>query len=519
MLDRTSEQQDAETVDRSLVLGIAWTAAMRWSSQFVSWVATFYAVRLLLPADYGLIAMAMLAIGLARMAQEFGLDAILVQDRSIVGDDQARLAGLLLLFGIGLFAIYALLAQPIAWFFEQPNLPGVVAALALVFIADALQVVPRAQLQRQLDFRRLGLANFVQVLVTQTALVACATAGLGYTSLVVNTLAGELAATLLLVWWSPFALRWPRGLRSLIGPLLQGWRVLASRVTYYASTNADQAIIGKLLGTEMLGLYSFATTLSTLTQQEIGSVVTKVVPSIFSEVQQRIDELRRYFLLLTELLALVSFPVVIGLACLADLFVALLFGPKWMGMVAPLQLLCIYSLVLTSQLIVVHVLMWTGQFRATMWCSVLSGVTMPIVLLFAVRHGLEGIAWAWVLAYPVVNLPQFFFAFRTLRIQTRHWLGALWPALAGCLVMSGAIVLGRSLWSEETMAPALRFALLVLGGAAAYLSVLALAFRPRLLRFWALVQTLRQGTKTAHASQSTPQTKLLGAEPARDEPS
>jgi O-antigen/teichoic acid export membrane protein len=78
------------SLDHALVSGIAWTAVLRWSSQVFSWLATFFAAHILGPAQYGLISMAMIAIGLVRMVEDFGLDSILVQDRSIVGDRQAR---------------------------------------------------------------------------------------------------------------------------------------------------------------------------------------------------------------------------------------------------------------------------------------------------------------------------------------------------------------------------------------------------------------------------------------------
>ena len=121
----------------------------------------------------------------------------------------------------------------------------VIVVLSAVFITDALQVIPRAQLQRELAFRRLGIVNFVQVGATQLALVTAATAGLGSWSLVVNTLAGGVATTLLLVYWSPFAVHLPRDIGSLLGPLKQGWRILATRAAYYAFSSADQTVIGK----------------------------------------------------------------------------------------------------------------------------------------------------------------------------------------------------------------------------------------------------------------------------------
>ena len=494
-MERTHRSENLPTesssLDRSLASGIAWTAVMRWSAQIFSWVATFYAARILAPGDYGLIAMAMLAIGLARMVEDFGMDAILVQDRTISGTDKARLAGLLVILGVALAGLFALFSHPIALFFNEPKLQIVIVVLSTVFITDALQVVPRAQLQRELQFPRLSIATLVQVVATQLALVTAATFGLGHWSLVVNTLAGGIVTTLLLIYWSPFAVRWPRQMATLLGPLKQGWRILASRAAYYAFSNADQTVIGKVLGKEALGVYSFATTFSTLPQQEIGSIVSRVAPGIFSEVQNQVEELRRYFLLLTELLAVISFPCAIGLALVADLFIPLLLGPKWLAVIEPLRLLCIYSAFLSSQVMLAHVLMWTGQFRVNMWCSILSGVTMPLMFLVAVDYGLEGIAWAWVLGYPLVNIPPFYFAFRTIDIRLRDWVDSLWPALAGCLAMAVGIVAVRQTLPLELLPLGGRFAILVALGAAVYAAVLWTAFRPRVLRFFALAQTLR----------------------------
>jgi len=493
---QTNEAQESTAIatgglDHSLVSGMAWTAVLRWSAQVISWVGTFYAARLLVPADYGLVSMAMITIGLARMVEDFGMDAILIQDRGIVDSARARLAGLLLILGVALSALFALLSHPIALFFGEPRIEWMIAALSAVFITDALQVVPRAQLQRELQFRRLGVVQLVQVLATQIALISAVSLGLGRWSLVVNTLAGAVAVTLLLCFWSPFSIRWPGEIRSLAIPLQQGWRILASRAAWYGYSNADQAIIGKVLGAEALGAYSFATTFSTLAQQEVGTIVTRVVPGIFSAVQTRVAELRRYFLLLTELLALIAFPMAIGLALLADLLLPLLLGAKWNSAIAPLQLLCLYSAFLSSQMLLSHVLMWTGQFRVNMWCSILAGVAMPLVLLVAVRHGVVGVAWAWALVFPLINIPQFVYAFRTLEIGVLDWLHALWPALAGCITMSIAIIGAR--WVLPQALPlAARFGVLVALGAVVYLGVIWLAFRARAQRFIELVSLIRR---------------------------
>jgi teichuronic acid exporter len=477
-------------LDRSLVSGIAWTAVLRWGAQLISWAGTLYAARLLAPTDYGLISMAMIPIGLARMAQEFGLDAILVQDRSIVGKAHAQLAGLLLLLGGVLAPTYLILAPLIAHFFKEPAVAPIMMSLALLFVFDAIQVVPLAQLQRELEFRRLAIVSLVQVAVTTLALVVAVRFQLGYWSLVVSKLAGELAVTVLLLRWHPYAVAWPRPLAQLTLPLLQGWRILASRIAWYGYSNADQTIIGRFLGKDALGTYSFALTFSTLAQQEVGAIVTRVVPGIFSEVQERRDELRGYFLLLTEFLTLITFPMSIGLALTADQLIPLVLGDKWLGVITPLRLLCLYSAFLSSQMLISHVLMWTGQFRIQMWCSILAGVAMPLILLGAANYGLEGIGWAWVVLFPIVNLPAFVFAFRTIGISARHWLGALKPALVGCALMTLAVIGVRSIL-PSTLPPWAAATASVGTGLLMYPTVVWILFSSRVRNMITLVRMIR----------------------------
>jgi teichuronic acid exporter len=478
-------------LDHSLVAGMAWTAALRWPAQAISWIATAYAARLLAPGDYGLVSMAMIAIGLVRMVEDFGLDSILVQDRTIVGEQHARLAGFVIAAGVVLCGLFMLLSYPIALFFGEPQVGPIIVLLSLLCLSDALQVVPRAALQREMQFARLAWAQFLQVVVTQAVVVLGASLGWGVWALVFNTLAGAFAVTVLLLYWQPYRVRWPRQVASLASPLRSGWRVLASRIAYYGYTTADQMVVGRVLGKDALGAYSFATTLSTTLSTEISSVVSRVVPGIFSAVQSQPAELRRYFLVLTELVAYLTLPISIGIALTADLAVAIVLGPQWEAVVMPLRILCLYAAFYTSQLLIGSVLMWTGQFRANMWCSVLAGVTLPLAFLVGTKWGLEGVAWAWSIAFPLANLPAMVISFRTIEIGFGAWLGSLLPAAVSCLGLSAAIVAVRIALPAET-AVGLAAMLACAAGAVAYLATLWLGFRPRVLSMIEFLRALRR---------------------------
>jgi len=434
------------------------------------------------------------------MVDDIGLDAVLVQDRGIAGDSQARLAGLAILIGATATAAIALLAQPIAAFFREPEVAVVVSVLGTLTLIETLQIIPRAALQRALEYRRLALAQFIQVVATQSVLLVGAYLGWRHWALVSSTLAGAVVVTALLIAWHPYAVRWPRDMMKLAAPLLQGGRILASRVSWYVYSSADQTIVGRLLGKDALGAYSFATTFSTTVSQEISSVVIRVVPGVFSSVQDRRDELRRYFLILTELLAYLTLPVSFGLAVTADLVVRIVLGPQWEAVVVPLQLLCLYAGFYSCQVLNTHVMLWTGQFRANMWLNVLTAILLPIAFYLGAQGGLPGVAWSWVIAFPLVNVPAFIISFRTIRIGIGAWLNAIWPALSACLAMCGAVLALRGVLPEALPAP-VQAAYSVAAGALVYVAVLWWFFRRRVL---AVVDFLRLIRSRAPAEVSRP---------------
>jgi O-antigen/teichoic acid export membrane protein len=479
---------DSGTLDRALLSGIAWTAALRWSSQVVSWVATIFVARMLLPGDYGLVSMATIPIGLVRMIEDFGLDAILIQDRTIVDRRQAQLAGFILGIGGVLSVLSLALSHPIALFFKEPQVAQIIAVMSLLFLTDALQVVPRAILQRRLAFAHLALAFFLQVLVMQSVLVAGALAGWGFWALVVSNVTAAIVITVLLYWWAPYVIHWPRHLKQLAQPLAQGWRVMASRFAYYAYATSDQTIVGRFLGKDALGAYSFALTFVNLPFQEASSIVTKVVPGIFSEVQTRRDELRRYFLMLTECLAYITLPMAVGLAITADLAVDVVLGPNWSEVVLPLRVMCVFAAFQGLQILISPLLMWTGQFRAQMWCSIVTGIALPLGFLAAVNYGLVAIAAVWAVVYPLSNIPALRFGLRTVSVSFLGWLETARPAAVGCLVMALGVLAAR--WLTADRSDVVQLGAAVGTGALSYTAVIWLFYRARVL---ALVEFVKKG--------------------------
>lgn len=472
-----------EGADRALVSGIAWTVVFRWVSQIISWTATLYVARVLKPGDYGLVAMATVPIGLARLVEDMGLDAIILQDRTLDKEQLTSLAGTILCLGGALTLSFMALSTPIAAYFRQAAVRPLVLVLSLTFITDAVQVLPRALLQRELRFRTLAWLHGLQVTVAGVVVAVGAALALGYWALVLNTLVSSTVVTIVLYALHPYAVTWPRQLDRIARPLIAGWRILVARAAWYGYTSLDSVLIGRVLGKDALGAFGFAMTFASLPITEVSQMVSKVIPGVFTSVQDSTVQLRRYFLVLTQALSYLTLPMSFGLLLTADDVVFLALGPAWQAVILPLRILSLYISASACQMLIGHILLWTGHFRANMWLNILTVLTMAICFYVGVHWGVAGVAWAWAVGFPLTILPALPVLCRILDLRLSNYVDALRPALTACLGMSLLVLFARHElpvgWNHGA-----RLAAQAGVGAMFYTLILLTIYRPRIVSIY-----------------------------------
>jgi O-antigen/teichoic acid export membrane protein len=178
-------------------------------------------------------------------------------------------------------------------------------------------------------------------------------------------------------------------------------------------------------------------------------------------------------------------------------------GSQWEAVTLPLRILCLYAAFYSCQVLVGHLLLWTGRFRVNMWCSILAGVFMPFCYWIGARWGLAGVAWAWVVAFPLVNLPAFVIGFRAIAISSRDWLRTFEVPLLGCAAMVGAVMAVRSAMPETLPLPAVT-AVSIGVGAFAYCATLLVLFRRRVFELWAFLRVIPNAERPTAAAESAP---------------
>src|SRR2546427_307190 len=234
-------------LDRSLVQGIAWRGGIKWFTQLVSWAATLTVARLIPPTDYGLFAMAMVYAGFVQLVNELGLSLAIVQRRDLTAEQIAQLGGLAVLASVVIFVLSLGLAEPVAVFFGEPAVQGIIIALSLTFVMGGVQVVPRSLLARDLEFRRLAWLDAGEAMVWSSVTLTGAYFGLGYWALVWGTVVSGFAVMSVLCALRPHRLAWPRDLRSIADAVNFGWYVVISQLCWYVYSYADLTIVGRVL--------------------------------------------------------------------------------------------------------------------------------------------------------------------------------------------------------------------------------------------------------------------------------
>ena len=431
-------------LDRSFIKGVAWTGAAKWSIQIFTWAMTIVIARLLTPYDYGIVAMAGVYIGLLDLITEFGIGRSIVMLSDLSENQIAQINALSVFLGMAGFLISCLVALPLGWFFDAPALPSVVAVMSLGFIINSFQTVPSALLQKEHRFKALSVIGAIRGVTQSTAVVVFAWLGFRYWSLVLGTLLGSALSAGLTLLVRRHGLARPR-FSSLTHAARFSWQVLVSSLSWYAYSNADFAIAGRVLGQAALGSYTLAWTLAYAPLEKVTTLIGSVTPAFYSAVKEDHSALRRYLLRPIEVIALVLFPTMLGLSLVARDAVLAMLGEKWEASIPALQLLALYACARSIMPLFPQVLMAVGEAGFVMWNGILSMIVLPAAFFFGSQWGITGVAAAWVVAYPVNAVPLYWRVHQKVGLTHKEFFRALLPAINGVFFMFLAVVISKSI--------------------------------------------------------------------------
>ena len=268
-----------------------------------------------------------------------GTGPLVVQRRELPETLLRSLTTLGICMGLVLTAALALAAVPIARFYGEPRVVWIVVALAASFALTSIGLVPEGLLQRNLQFSRLVTIDAAQMVVSSVVSIALAAAGWGAWSLVTGNLLGMAVRSGALVASSPWRVRLGFDLQATRGVVGFGASVMGFNVVHYAARYTDRLLIGRMLGATSLGYYDYAYRFYMYPLEVITSVLMRLMFPTFARLQEDRAQLGRAFLRTNGAIALIAFPLMGGLAVVADPFVRVVLGDKWAPIIPLVQIL------------------------------------------------------------------------------------------------------------------------------------------------------------------------------------
>jgi O-antigen/teichoic acid export membrane protein len=311
--------------------------AMKWSvfaeslSRVVSPIVMLILARLLSPSEFGTVAVATIAVGLARIFQEFGFGKALIQTENNVEDYANNAFWLNVGIGVCIYIAIFFTAPFISLLFDSQETIGVLRVLCIQIVVESFFSMHNALLRRNMRFKALFFVRFSSSVIAGSVSVVMAILDMGVWSLVFGTLAGSLCQMMLyckLSDWTPKLAFNFLILRQMI--IFSRW-VFLEAILVWLINWFDSVAIGHYLGVKDLGVYRVSLTLIAYAANIIFTPIVPVAFSLFSRLQSDLFELKKVYIKLNKIIASVAIPFGVGLAILAKPIALVVLGEKWTG--------------------------------------------------------------------------------------------------------------------------------------------------------------------------------------------
>ena len=466
---------------RRSVRGVAFSLgaqAARFVLQFCSQIVL---ARLLVPADFGLVAMAAPVLALAQTLGELGLAQAVIQRPVLTRADLSLLFWLSIVVNAGLAALMLAAAPGIASLYGEPRLVAVLDAFAALLVLNGIGSQQMALMARQMQFAEMAAIDVACLLAAAATGVGCALAGFGYWSLVAMQV-GNLGVIALMasVWsgWRPSRPAWVGGIRSMLafGAHMTGYNLVT-----YAGGNLDSVLIGMASGSVSLGFYDRSMKLIVTPLWQLSMPLARVATGLLSRLQGKPAEYRRAYLAMLRGLLIATAPGFACAAARAGTLVPALLGPQWAGAAPVVAWLCLSAILVPYGISASWLFVSQARVQAQLRWACLRTVLSLGALAAGLPWGVVGVAVAYALASPLVQGCMAWGATREGAVSLRDVALGTYPILL-CTAAGTAAAQWLTAWAPMPGAASELLASLAVAYAAGAASLLGVPAGRALLR-------------------------------------
>jgi len=421
------------------VSGISWSILSQLTSQFFLLITSIILARLLTPNDFGLIGMITVLTGFANIFMNVGFSSALIQKEKITQEDLSSVFWFNIVCGILLTVIFIALSPLIAIFYEKEILSSLSILISFNFLLGSFNIVQRTILVKKVDFKTSFKVEIISIPVAGISAIILAYYGWGVWSIAVQSLL-QSSINGILLWlyssWRPsFIFKW-ESIRSLLKFSLN---VFGNDTLNYWTRNIDNLLIGKFIGMGGLGIYSKAYGILMLPLTNVSQVIGRVLFPSLSLIKEDKIQVKRVFLKLSRVVALIAFPLMTGLFAISDVFVLTIFGPQWKEMIPLVNVFCILGISQSVGTLISH--LYLSQGRADLMFKI--GTIIRIILILSIVIGLYwgviGVAVSYTFGALTCGYFQYYYAGGLVNLRYKEVLNNLKEIFLAAVAMGNIV--------------------------------------------------------------------------------
>jgi len=406
-------------IAKEAIKGVKWASVSQLGRQIIQYTTTVILAALLTPSDFGLMAMAIVIVGFLEIFKDLGTAAAIIQNQNLSDESLSSIFWVNVGFG-ALVAVIVFLAAPLgAEFYNNSKIEDILKVLSISFIWSSFGIVQKKLLEKELKFDLLAKIELIGVAIGAVVGITLALLEFGVWSLVFQSLSIAVITTSLL-WiinsWRPTIFFSYQKIKPIISYSLN---LVGYNVFNYFVRNTDYLLIGKYLGERELGHYYLAYKIMLSPLQNVSLVVSRVIFPIYSKIQNDNERFRKIYSKVANAISFLTFPLMIGVFALSDLFAVTFFNNKW-----DTALLALLLMILAPVGLIQSIATTTGSiYQAkgkTDWMfrwGVISGIIYVTGFFIGLNWGVIGVAVSYLISSIIMLYHVFAIPFKLIELK------------------------------------------------------------------------------------------------------
>ena len=391
------------SLKEKILKGTFWTLIQQFSGKAFGFIIQIYLARLLIPEDYGLIAMVTIFIGIGTSIMESGFGQSLIRTKKPSEADFSSVFYINILMSIAVYILIYITAPFVSDFYDESSLTFILRVLALIIVIRSFSLVQQTIMTINLDFKKQMIVNLISTIIGGCTATVIAFQGYGVWALVFMQLISNSLMALLFWYFGKWKPKRIFDLDRVKHHYSFGYKLMLNTFVNNISNYVFDLIIGKYFTSSLLGIYNRASVFQKFPTMLIGRSLDRVAYPIFSKISNNNDELRMILKKINKLVMYVYTPLIFLFIFKANDIIILLLTEKWLPVAPIFQFLCLGSLFQPIQFYNTNIIKSLGDSALVLKINFLSRLIVIFGIIFVLKYGFYSLIFYQMISMLLVS--------------------------------------------------------------------------------------------------------------------